>query len=462
MSFAPSTCNNIDANTLSNLYSKLKSVNSIAGTNGALNNFNGLNNVNNINAFNYLVGFEYTSSEPSFFVQDTTFTAQTINSKFNVQFMFKAWSIRTNVIALSELILSFQGVDSGNNIIFSDLPSSDIYEFWNYYLDFVFYQFFCNQTGLTSQATKTSIDSGFIDLKNSDYLLLQVKNLHSLLLTAENGGNGLGSGGSGTKRLCEFCADFWGTDARKSILANQGLNNFCGCCSGIPPLNFSTNISQPPIRCQPICSGPNIVKSYAGDATYVNNGGDTNYQNTSSTFFSDSNAGFYPAYYCPNQTICIMDKINVQIAGFNNQLNFNQVCPGCIDGECECFIDTGSNVIDNMSANETGMNNPAVFNQKCGAGTRCYTVNGDGTRVEVKCNSNNVANTSKHPDIGYDGSGKVSFLNSIVATNAYTYGINNIIIPLVIFAVIVFYLLLTTIDIVTHIRRNFKMKNLVY
>lgn len=465
MSTPPSTCNNITSATLYQLYQNLKKAPSIVKS--LQNNYTGLALENNINAFNYLVGFSADSTEASFFINSTYSSANELNNYFNPSFMFKAWAIKSNIEALSELILSFEGVSGGNSVSLDSAATNDLYTFWNYYFDFIFYQFFCTQNGLKVQSTNPTIGSAYIDLKGTDNLLLQVKNLHSLLLTSQNGGDGLGSGGSGTKRLCEFCADFWSTNnddnIRNTIVSNPGLNQFCGCCVGIPLLNFgSLGPQQPPIRCQPICSSPNVVKSYAGSSSVVNNGGDNSYQSTNSSFNSSVNGGFYLPYSCPNQTICIMDKLNIQVAGFNNQLDFNQVCPGCTNGECECFIDSGSNVIENMGADGSGMNNPVVFNQKCGKGTFCFNVQGDGTRVQVKCNTNNVANTSKHPDYGYDGSGKVSFLSSIAATNSYAYGIDNVIIPIIFFSVVVFYLLLTTIDIVSHIRRVYRIKNLIY
>lgn len=476
MSLIPSTCNSNDytSTTLFKLYQNLTKQKVILQA--LLKEYNGLGIDENINAFNYLVGFRADSIEPSFFVLDTDFALNEtkLNSLFSPTFMLQSWGIKTNVRALSNLILSFEGIVSGGTATVSNVTIAEVYTFWNYYMDFVLYQFFCTQTGLKTLASNPNIGSSYIDLKGTDGLLLQVKNLHSLLLTSENGGTGFGSGGSGTKRLCDFCSDFWASssedDIRKTIVSNPTLNQFCGCCTGIPLMNFGPNgpggsestISQPSIRCQPICSGPNIVKSYAGSSTYVNNGGDTSYQNKGSTFYSDNDVGFYQAYDCPNQTICIMDKLNIQVAGFNNQLDFNQVCPGCTDGECDCYIDSDSNVIENMSGDGSGMNNPVVFNQKCGKGAFCFNIDANGERTQVKCNTNNVANTSKHPDYGYNGSGKVNYLSSIVATNAYAYGINNIIIPIVIFAVVIFYMLLTTIDIVSHIRRIFKVKNLTY
>lgn len=447
MSSAPSICTNYPIKDLTSLATKLNSINSITNQ---LSNYTGSEYATNINAFNFLVGFQYETS--SFFYNGTA--PSELNNKFNASFMYNAWSIKSNIQALSELILSLEG-NNGTVAI----NQTDLYNFWNSYFDFVFYQFFCLQTGLTT--------NNFINLTQP--MPIQINNLYLLML--ESSGGGFGSGGTGTKRMCQFCATFWSSSSssssssgggiRENIVNYPSLNKFCGCCSGIPLINLGDNgPTQPPLRCQPICSDPTVVKNYAGSDSLVNNGGDLTYQDKGSDFYSDAQSGFFMPYSCPNQTICIMDKLNIQVAGFNNQLDFNQVCPGCTNGECECFIDSGSNVIQNMGANGIGMNDPETFNQKCGKGAYCFNLQGDGTRTQVLCNSNNAANTSKNQDINYNGSGQPNYLNSITTTNNYAYGINNIILPLAFLAVIVFYLLLTAIDTVSHIRRTYKMKQL--
>ena len=471
MSSPPSTCTNYAITSLSTLKVQLSKSPHVVTI--LKENYSSLGLDQNINAFNYLLGFQYKSLQASFFFTEDSFSSSVLDTKFSPTFMFQAWSIKSNVRALSQLILSLEGISSGTgtDIVPQKIAQPELYNFWNSYMDFVFYQFFCINTGLTTSPSNTTSSSAYINLKGGDDLLLEVNNLHALLLTSENGGAGLGTGGAGTKRLCQFCTDFWGSDQsniRKTIVSNPGINKFCGCCTGIPLLDFGTagpggkdsSDKQPPIRCQPICSGPHIVKSYAGSNSLVNNGGDLSYLTKGNDFYSANSSGFFFAFNCPNQTICIMDKLNIQVAGFNAKLDFNQVCPGCGGGECLCFIDSGSNVIENMAANGKGMSDPVVFNQKCGNGAFCFNVQGDGTRVQVKCNNNNTSNTSKHPDLNYNGSGKVNFLNSIVSTNAYTYGLDNIMLPLLFFSIIIFYLLLTTIDTVSHIKRVFKMKRL--
>lgn len=454
MSYPPSICNvNYPVTNLSSLYDALNANPQVVDE--LATNYAGLGFDTDINSFNYLVGFQYQSEQPAFFFADSSIKPQ-LNLNFNVNFMLTAWSIKSNVQALSQLILSMEGAGTAaDNIALTVPPQTQLYAFWNSYFDFVFYQFFCLENGLSN--------TSYVNLIGNNIQSLQIQNLYSLLLTSQNGGNGFGSGGTGTSRMCQFCASFWGTDTsqiRKTIVSNPALNKFCGCCDGIPLLNFGTNGPvQPPLRCQPICSNPNTIRAYAGPSTLVNNSNDLTYQNKNSDFYSDVQAGFFMPYTCPNQTICIMDKLNIQVAGFNNQLDFNQVCPGCTNGECECFIDSGSNVIENMGANGVGMSDPEVFNQNCGLGAVCFNLQGDGNRTEVKCNTNNVANTSKYPDINYNGSGQNNYLNSITDTNAYAFGINNIIFPVVFFVIILIYLLLTTIDIVSHLKRLYKIKH---
>jgi hypothetical protein len=402
--------------------------------------------IDQIKAFNYLLGYNNATNY--------MYNNSPNDSEFDKNFMFQMWKNESYVNLLSEMILSLDGVGTtslGGNYAYSQV---NIYGFWNAYLDFVFYQFFCTDTGLARTSK--------LVLATTETSLLQLQNLKNLLLTSENGG--FGTGGSGTKRICEFCTSFWGSDVNKirsNLSTNPLLNNFCGCCTGMPVIGMPNGVVDPLLRCQPMCSSNDVIKSYAGSSDLVNNGGDNSYTKVGGDFYSIGNNGHFSPYSCPNQTICIMDKINIKIASTNGSLNFNQVCPGCAGGGCQCFIDSGSTVLDKIASGNTGLSDPVQFNQDCGGGALCFNINSDGSRTQVKCNTNNVSNTSKNLDLNNDNSGDLNYLTSYNLTNVYTYGVGNLLVPLIFMAIVVIYLLLTSIDMVSHIKRTYKMVRMI-
>jgi hypothetical protein len=374
-----------------------------------------------VNAINTSFGVA-TVDNTVFFQQGST----PASSDFNLAIFTNFWNNNSelNTSSAIDLLTDFI-INEGNNAVNksgnSD-PYNDFYSgFANPYTGFIIDMLFC---GITP-ALDFNVNS------------IVLNNLYHFLNGSSTGDFG-GTRGSGTLKTCDFCTSFLSKNAKnpddyyKYISKNANVQKFCGCCSELlksQPSNY-VKTGSIDLSCQPICFKNGVIKNYNGSGNLVNNGYINNVNKTSDMS--------YKRIQCVGQTICVIDNPNISMSGGNNQVVFNQICPGCAGSSnvCKCYIDTTSGNIDTITDGVDGLQNSVVFKQNCPI-SYCISSQGntDGTinPTYVPCNVYNTADTGKNGNNSYNGDGGVDKNSNQSTRDTYIFGISNWIVPILFF-----------------------------
>jgi hypothetical protein len=373
-----------------------------------------------IDAFNFSVGVS-ASNNVVFFQFDTL-----LEKNFNQTIFTNFWTDNSTIDTPSSITLITDFLINESNVAENSSNNSDSYsdfytKFANPYANFIINMLFCNNTPN-------------INFNDNNIVL---NNLYQFL-NGNGTGNYGGTRGAGTITLCNFCMDFL-TNIKptlsidnyyKYISKNSNLQDFCGCCYELlnsQPAMYSKSGSID-LSCQPICFKDSVIKSYNGEGTLVNTG-------MSNNINLNSNPD-YTRVQCVGQTVCIIDNPNISMIGGNNQVVFNQLCPGCADNKCTCFLDTTQGNIDVVTNGIEGLQNSVVFNQNCPI-SFCVTSQGDSngniTYNDTPCNPYNTADTGKDPNNDYNGDGDNDINSNQATRDYYIFGVDNWIVPLIFF-----------------------------
>ena len=192
-----------------------------------------------------------------------------------------------------------------------------------------------------------------------------------------------------------------------------------------------------PLPCQPICNKNETIKAYNGASPLVNNG----YLNSFNISANES----YLRRFCLGQTVCVIDNINISIFGGNSQVEFNQVCPGCGEGGCICYLDfSNSSVVDGIN----GLQNPVVFNQNC---PTSLCSKGD---IFLPCNPYNNADTGKNSNSNYNHDGQPAPNSTNDNRDKYIFGIQNWLVPILLLSIAILAVLAILIVNIFNINRE--------
>lgn len=325
---------------------------------------------------------------------------------------YNFWSVTSQVSDLAQYFLDFLND--------SNLPggqADNVYPPMNALVGYLFYFLFCNaEPNKTTLPTIDKNDPYYAVLNNWHYFLANIRGVSSLT-------------------TCKLCIDNYivpsvgddvgdaGSAARTLMANNIFLRNWCGCCipqSGsysynnktynfLNPFINKTNVTDYQLNCEPVCNNVGelsdlsnnsiIIPLITGDAKYVN------------ALVPAPKTLNYDQPIC-SDTICVISNISVQtVATKGSGIDFNQVCPGCVNdpGKCICYT-YGKGAVDKISSGNSGMQDPLVFKQNC-PNALCFQEQVDGSYKEVQCNNVNPANTGKSSDHNYNGDGTFNDLN---------------------------------------------------
>lgn len=385
-----------------------------------------------IQAFNKSVGASTVNKDFTIFFRDPALNSDS----FDRTVMENFWTNNDKTINTSEAIdlISDFIVNLGDNAKpKNNTTPDDIYQFFyesfaNPYCNFIIDFLFCG------------INNNNITFSSNDNEII-TNNFYRFIRGGSTGDSG-GTRGSGTYRLCQYCNNYF--DYLKNVkqvediynyvaINNNSLTNFCSCCTDLiqyqpsyydDAKNKNNGVSVA-LPCQPICHKNETIKAYNGNSPLVNNG----FLNGKNTNLKDEIT--YLRRQCLEQTICVIDKINVSIIGGNSKIQFNQICPGCQgEGSCICFIDfSDGGTIDNVN----GLQNPVTFKQNCPV-TLCsqQKANSQGVleTVFLPCNPYNTSDTGKNPNSNYNHDGQPSPNSSNQNRDKYIFGIQNWLVPI--------------------------------
>jgi len=350
-----------------------------------------------IDAFNN--SFGYTTSTTTVFFQNTV-----SDSHFSLSAFTNFWTNTNNTNTAGEIDIIYRFIldEASRN---RNGIERFITLFVNPYLNFIIDLLFCN---LNKPITFSQSDNTIVS-----------SNLYRLLRGGGTGEDG-GTRGGGTLKLCDYCTIYFSkqTDPYNNLTQNSYAQSFCGCCSQLikhQPVSFSQKGETLPLICQPICNKNEVIKAYNGPNTLVNNG-------LNNTNPSEDN---YSRNTCTNQTICVINNVNISILGGDNKVVFNQVCPGCVEGSCVCYIDfSEGGALDTVTDGVEGLQNNVTFKQNC---PHSFCMVDDKF---VPCNPFNKADTGKNPNINYNGDGNITHNNSNKTKDAYIFGLQNWLVPI--------------------------------
>jgi hypothetical protein len=393
-----------------------------------------------INAFNKSVGANTINTPFVVFFQDNSFQG----NSFDRTIMYNFWTNNDKTIntqeaidLIGDFIVSLGDRAQPKN---GDNSTQDVYKFFyssfaNPYCDFIVNYLMCGMGN--NNNINFSISPNIV-----------TNNLYRFLRETR---------GSGTKTLCSYCDSYFtnylqavknksGSDIYYDVAQNNNLNNFCGCCSQLikyqpdyyqkaKDKNKGVSIILP---CQTICHKNETIKARLGSYKLVNNGFSIN-QNLD----VPQDEIIYLRRGCLNQTICVIDNINISIIGGNSKVEFNQVCPGCGEGGCICFLDlSDGSVTDTLAKDIKGFQDPVTFKQNCQVSLCSQQVqneNGVTETIFLPCNPFNSSDTGKNPNQNYNHDGQPSSNSSQQNRDKYIFGIQNWLVPIlfVLIAVIV-------------------------
>lgn len=152
--------------------------------------------------------------------------------------------------------------------------------------------------------------------------------------------------------LQNYCQQFSYDD----LADNATVASLCGCYVQSPYYNLSTAQGNLAPQCQPVC------------------------HLTSTVQISDPCTGITPT--CDN-TVCIIDNVNVSLVNTTTNTAFQQICPGCDQpgqNPCTCIIG-GENITDTVN----GAGGAVTYSQYCGSNAQCFILEPDETLLSTTC-----------------------------------------------------------------------------
>lgn len=317
-------------------------------------------------------------------------------SNFSIENFYSFWEDYNNMVNLKNIVSAYgykTKIENNNN----DYNLFNVCKKVSEYNKKILYTFFCNKIIASDQ---NSIFDYPVLGKNQGKCEIQKNNIYNYF-TNLKGVKGVGLSRcigdqeeDNTDSIMEvFCSNMIPDVEDQSLFVSNSkdIYKWCGCY--VKPSNFFEYSGVTENVCNPLCSNPSSIKIY----------GDIGTKNNTSAIQEKC-----------NQTICAIGKISLKSTNFKGQINFNQICPGCVDqGNCLCIIDTSvSGVLDKIQTNKGGTQDKFNFQQVC-PNSECVLSKQDGSYEKIECNTDNPANTNKDPYLGYTGDGLLRNLSKI-------------------------------------------------
>ena len=164
---------------------------------------------------------------------------------------------------------------------------------------------------------------------------------------------------------------------RNKMANSDVLNNWCGCFAPASAILQEAGINvgrEENTQCDPLCYKLGVIQKFEPLINGVN----------------------YGQKITCNRSVCIIDNISIIAYGNQGSITFSQVCAGCNEGGCLCYLDvTNNSLVDKIISGRNGMDSQVDFIQNC-PNSICYVVEETtGDTVPVECSKINTPDTGE-------------------------------------------------------------------
>ena len=164
---------------------------------------------------------------------------------------------------------------------------------------------------------------------------------------------------------------------RNDVATSPVLNAWCGCFTPSSSILQEADINKNnagDTECDPICYKPKTIQRFEPLINGLN----------------------YGQVISCKRSICVIDNISIIAYGNQGSINFNQICEGCANGGCLCYLDvTNDSLVDKIVSGRNGMDSQVNFLQYC-PGSVCYVVEPEtNNAIPVDCSKVNTPNTGE-------------------------------------------------------------------